>query len=223
MNTSQTPKHDAFVADRLTCIRGQRLVFTDLSFTIAPGCATVLRGPNGSGKSSLLRLVAGLLKPATGRMTWAGADVAADREFHRRQVRYVGHQDAVKPTLTVDENLRHWAAIYGESRPTKAAVRDALSTQDLTGLADLPARLLSAGQRRRLNLVRLVFSPGHLWLLDEPTVSLDAESVTRLETSLREHLDRKGSALIATHVGLTIGPHDTVELSPARQLDEYDA
>lgn len=219
---SHAPRRDIFRADRLTCIRGQRLVFADLSFTVAPGSVTLLRGPNGSGKSSLLRLVAGLLKPASGQMFWGTDAIPPDPEFHRRQIRYVGHQDAVKPALSVAENLIYWAAIYGSPQVGRAAIKEALATQALDDLADLPARLLSAGQRRRLNLVRLTLSPGHLWLLDEPTVSLDAESVTRLETGLRDHLAREGSALIATHAPLAIGGHETVALSPAQTLDALD-
>ena len=102
---SHAPRRDIFRADRLTCIRGQRLVFADLSFTVAPGSVTLLRGPNGSGKSSLLRLVAGLLKPASGQMFWGTDAIPPDPEFHRRQIRYVGHQDAVQPALGVAENL----------------------------------------------------------------------------------------------------------------------
>lgn len=219
---TSAPRREVFRADRLTCIRGQRLVFADLSFAVAPGQVTLLRGPNGSGKSSLLRLVAGLLKPASGQMSWGAATAPPDPDFHRRQIRYVGHQDAVKPSLSVAENLVYWSAIYGAPQSDRAAVDAALATQALDGLADLPARLLSAGQRRRLNLVRLTLSPGHLWLLDEPTVTLDADSVRRLEASLRAHLSNAGSALIATHAPLSIDAQETVELSLARTLESED-
>ena len=214
MNTYDDPRHHTFTADRLTCIRGQRLVFSDLSFVIRPGTATVLSGPNGSGKSSLLRLVAGLLKPAVGTMTWGDELTRPDPEFHRRQVGFVGHQDAVKPAFTVAENLRYWRAILGGASGENV-IGAALSAHDLGHLADLPARLLSAGQRRRLNLARLNLAPRQLWLLDEPTVSLDSESVARLETCLRQHLDNQGSALIATHTPLNVESSATIELAPA--------
>lgn len=214
MNARNDPRHHTFKADRLTCIRGQRVVFSDLSFVIPPGSATMLSGPNGSGKSSLLRLVAGLLKPVVGNMTWGDDPARPDPEFHRRQVGFVGHQDAIKPAFTVAENLRHWRAILGGA-PGDAVIGAALSTHDLGHLADLPARLLSAGQRRRLNLARLSLAPRQLWLLDEPTVSLDSESVARLETCLRQHLDNQGSALIATHTPLNVGSSATIELAPA--------
>ena len=220
MNTRNDPRHHTFKADRLTCIRGQRVVFSDLSFVIPPGSATVLSGPNGSGKSSLLRLVAGLLKPVVGTMTWGDEPGRPDPEFHRRQVGFVGHQDAIKPAFTVAENLRHWRAILGGA-PGDAVIGAALSAHDLGHLADLPARLLSAGQRRRLNLARLNLAPRQLWLMDEPTVSLDSESVTRLETCLRQHLDNQGSALIATHAPLNIGSSATIKLAP-ETWDTFD-
>ncbi|MEK9946991.1 MAG: heme ABC exporter ATP-binding protein CcmA [Alphaproteobacteria bacterium] len=214
MNAPIDPRHETFKADGLTCIRGQRVVFSDLSFAIPPGTATVLRGPNGSGKSSLLRLVAGLLKPATGTMRWGDDAARPDPEFHRRQVGFVGHQDAIKPAFTVGENLLHWRAILG-GRGDETGIATALAAHDLSHLADLPARLLSAGQRRRLNLARLNLVPRQLWLLDEPTVSLDDDSVARLETCLRRHLDNQGSALIATHAPLNIGPSAAIDLAPA--------
>jgi len=214
MNAPIDPRHETFKADGLTCIRGQRVVFSDLSFAIPPGTATVLRGPNGSGTSSLLRLVAGLLKPATGTMRWGDDAARPDPEFHRRQVGFVGHQDAIKPAFTVGENLLHWRAILG-GRGDETGIATALAAHDLSHLADLPARLLSAGQRRRLNLARLNLVPRQLWLLDEPTVSLDDDSVARLETCLRRHLDNQGSALISTHAPLNIGPSAAIDLAPA--------
>ena len=221
MKTHDDPRHCTFTADQLTCIRGQRVVFSDLSFVIPPGTTTVLSGPNGSGKSSLLRLVAGLLKPAVGTMTWGDERKRPDPEFHRRQVSFVGHQDAVKPAFTVAENLRYWRAIL-RGASGENVIGAALSAHDLRHLADLPARLLSAGQRRRLNLARLNLAPRHLWLLDEPTVSLDSESVARLENCLRHHLCNQGSALIATHTPLNVGSSATIELAPATwdALDE---
>ena len=143
-----------------------------------PGGALLLTGPNGSGKSTLLRLLAGLLRPAAGTLTWDGADALADLPAHARRVAYVGHQDAVKPGLTAAENLRFAARLTGGD------VRDALAAVGLEELADLPARMLSAGQRRRLALARLVLSRAPLWLLDEPTLGLDAASVERFGAML---------------------------------------
>ena len=189
----------------LAAFRGERLVFRDLDFAVAGGGALLLTGPNGSGKSTLLRLLAGLLRPAAGRLTWDGADALADLPAHARRVAYVGHQDAVKPALTVAENLRFAARLSGGS------VGAALAAVGLEGLADLPARMLSAGQRRRSALARLALSQAPLWLLDEPTLGLDATSVERFGTMLLAHRANNGMAIAATHLPLPIG--DIAELA----------
>ncbi len=222
--TRATPddSNKSFHAEDLVCIRGERLVFSGLSFEVGAGTATLLRGPNGAGKSSLLRLVAGLLRPAAGQLRWGSESVDRDREAHRRKVRYVGHLDAIKPVLSVGENLAAWAGIYG-GRAADAPVASALDTMGLSGLADLPARFLSAGQRRRLNLARLLLDPGTLWLLDEPTVSLDSDSVNRLEQAIKHHLAAGGSALIATHTDLHLENAAVLALAPARPAIDADA
>ena len=189
----------------LAAFRGERLVFRDLDFTVAAGGALLLTGPNGSGKSTLLRLLAGLLRPAAGTLTWDGADALADLPLHARRLAYVGHQDAVKPALTVTENLTFAARIGG------GAVRAALAAMGLEGLADLPARMLSAGQRRRLALARLALSHAPLWLLDEPTLGLDTASVERFGAMLNAHRASNGIAIAATHLPLPL--HDAAELA----------
>jgi heme exporter protein A len=143
---------NVLAAEDVAVFRGERLLLRDLSFTVASGGALVLAGPNGSGKSTLLRLLAGLVRPAAGRVSWDGIDALVDPARHGRRVAYVGHQDAVKPGLTVTENLRFAAAVSG--RP----IAGALSALGLEALADLPARMLSAGQKRRLALSRLALS-----------------------------------------------------------------
>lgn len=183
-----------FSASGLGCRRGQRLVFEGLGFALGPGEALTLRGPNGSGKSTLLRCLAGLLRPAAGAVAWEGRPVADEPEAHRRRLHYVGHQDAVKPPLTVGENLAFWARLHGGH-----AVAAALAAFGLADLAGYPARLLSAGQRRRLALARLLAWPAPLWLLDEPTAGLDAESVGRFAAAAAEHRAAGGILLLATH------------------------
>ena len=189
----------------LAAFRGERLVFRDLDFVVAAGEALVLTGPNGSGKTTLLRLLAGLLRPASGTLLWDGADALADLPSHARRVTYVGHQDAVKPAFTASENLRLAAKLDG------GAVAEALAAVGLEELADLPARMLSAGQRRRLALARLALSRAPLWLLDEPTLGLDARSVERFGGMLAAHRDRGGIAVAATHLPLPLS--DAVELA----------
>jgi heme exporter protein A len=185
-------------ATGLAAFRGERLVFRDLDFSVATGGALLLTGPNGSGKSTLLRLLAGLLRPAAGMLTWDGADALTDLPVHARRVAYVGHQDAVKPGLTAAENLHFAAQLTGMSAMT------ALEAVGLEHLADLPARMLSAGQKRRLALARLVLSRAQLWLLDEPTLGLDEASVERCGGMLAGHRAAGGMLVAATHLPLPI-------------------
>jgi len=200
----QTPIRgiDVLTAEGLAVFRGERLVFRDLAFSIPAGGALVLAGANGSGKSTLLRLLAGLVRPVAGRLLWEGADALDDLAEHAVRVAYVGHLDAVKPGLTVTENLRF------ASRPVEAAL-DALA---LRPLADLPARMLSAGQKRRLALSRLALSDARLWLLDEPTLGLDTASIERFGVLLANHLAGGGMVAAATHVPLPLPGAATLRL-----------
>ena len=186
-----------FVGHDLACRRGERLVFTALSFRVAAGDVLLLRGPNGSGKSSLLRCMAGLLAPVAGAQTWDERPIALDPEAHRGRLRYVGHQDAVKPALTVLENLALWQQLHGVS--DSAALRRALTALGLDPLAELPARLLSAGQRRRVALARLLATPAPLWLLDEPTTALDDEGVGRFARMAGDHRAGGGLVVLSSH------------------------
>ncbi|MDW8356269.1 MAG: heme ABC exporter ATP-binding protein CcmA, partial [Bryobacterales bacterium] len=157
-------------AEELAADRGGRRIFEGLSFTLTPGMALTLTGPNGAGKTTLLRLLAGLGRPAAGRLLWQGEDALADRAAHARRLSLVGHQDAVKTAFTVAEALAHEARIAGVD-PAHAAA--AMVAFGLSPLADAPIRVLSAGQRRRVALARLPLARRTLWLLDEPTVALD--------------------------------------------------
>lgn len=192
-------------AEGLAAMRGERLVFAGLGFAVSPGGALVLEGPNGSGKSTLLRVLAGLGRAEAGRLSWHGQDVLADRLAQAGRVAYLGHLDAVKPGLSVAENLAFWGAA--------PAVCAALGRLGLLALADLPARMLSAGQRRRLALARLALSAAPLWLLDEPTLGLDAASVASLGGLLAEHRGRGGVVVAATHLALPLDGATTLALS----------
>jgi heme exporter protein A len=198
-----------FEGHDLTCIRGERCVFAELSFALAAGGALVLTGPNGSGKSSLLRLMAGLLSPAQGMLLWDGAAVGQDPEAHRGRLAYLGHLDAVKPVLTVGENLAFWAGL--EDRAGVGAA-EALAQVDLLHLSQVPGRLLSAGQKRRLALARVLAGPAELWLLDEPTVGLDRDSIARLMAALAAHRDKGGQVVAATHARVDLPGAETLEL-----------
>jgi heme exporter protein A len=192
----------------LAAIRGDRLVFRDISFAVPRGGALILTGGNGAGKSTLLRLAAGLVRPDAGRLLWNDDDALADRTLHGARVALLGHQDALKPGLTAAENLAFAARISGGD------VGSALVALGLEDLAGLPARMLSAGQKRRLALARVSLSAAPLWLLDEPTIGLDDTAVDRLSALLERHRDGGGMIVAATHVTLPLPDAETLRLNP---------
>ena len=188
----------------LTCERGGRIVFRGVSLSLRPGQLMQLTGPNGSGKSSLLRLIAGLNESQGGSVTLSGGD--ADLTIGQ-QAHYIAHQEPVKSALSVSENLAFWRDFLGGG-----GVEEALDAFDLSRLSSYPAGLLSAGQKRRLALARLVLVPRMLWLLDEPTVGLDTASLARLVNVMAAQLDRGGMIIAATHVPLGREPDVRLEL-----------
>lgn len=184
----------------LAVARGGLRAVEGVSFTLDAGEALILRGPNGVGKTTLLRTVAGLQPPVEGRI-----------EMPEDAVAYAAHADGLKGQLSVTENLRFWARVFGGGR-----IADALDAMDLRALADRPAAALSAGQKRRLGLARLLVTGRPLWVLDEPTVSLDASSVGRFAAAVRAHLAAGGAALMATHIDLGLDEARDLDLSPFR-------
>ncbi len=209
------------VLDQLAARRGGRLIFRDLSFRVAAGEAALVRGPNAVGKSTLLRQLAGLLPVAAGDARLGGISLARDGGAFQERVAYAGHLDAVKPALTVAENLAYWAGIHGNDGTRTGA---ALERFGLAHVAGRPAAECSAGQKRRLGLARLMVMDRPLWLLDEPTVSLDAEATVLVAELVRAHVAAGGLALIATHIDLGLGATPTLEMRPpsahARQADD---
>jgi heme exporter protein A len=194
-------------AEGLAAIRGERLVFQDIGFTLPAGGALILSGRNGAGKSTLLRLLAGLARPDAGRLLWNDADALMDRTLHGTRVALLGPQDALKPGLTAAENLGFAATLSG--RPVAAA----LAALGLEELAELPVRMLSSGQKRRLALARVSLSLAPLWLLDEPTLGLDDLAVERLGGLLTRHRDAGGMIVAATHVTLPLQDTETLRLN----------
>ena len=180
-------------ATAIAAFRGERLVLRDVSLAVPAGGALVLTGPNGSGKSTLLRILAGLRRPDAGSIAWPGP------------VAYLGHLDAIKPGLTAAENLALAASRGG-------SVEYALAAMDLALLADTPARLLSAGQKRRLALARLLLAAAPVWLLDEPTLGLDSASVDRLGVVMATHRAGGGLIVAATHLPLPLPDAKTLAL-----------
>jgi heme exporter protein A len=209
MMTASEATSPIFEARALECERGGRRVFAGLDFALAAGGALVLRGANGSGKSSLLRILAGLLSPVGGSLAWNGVSVGENPEAHCARAHYIGHLDALKPSLTVHENLSFWTGLRGSVDGVDAG----LDHFGLGDLADLPARYLSAGQRRRANLARLVAGEAELWLLDEPTVMLDDAAVEALARALARHRAAGGVAVVATHGVLAIAQAATLDMS----------
>lgn len=185
----------------LACARGGVRVLEGVSLDLRPGQVRVVTGPNGIGKTTFLRCVAGLQPPEAGRV-----------EVPPEGAAYAAHADGVKAVLTVAENLRFWAAVYGAGGDVAAA----MAALNLAGLVDRPAAQLSAGQRRRLGLARLLVSGRRLWVLDEPTVSLDTASVGLVAAALRAHLAGGGGALIATHADLALPEAEGLDLTPFR-------
>lgn len=177
--------------------RGGLPVLEGLSFDLGEGAALVLRGPNGSGKTTLLRTIAGLQPAASGDIEGAGDRIA-----------YAAHADGLKTMLSVEENLQFWASVFGTSD-----IETAIRSFDLSGLRDRLAGSLSAGQKRRLGLARLMVTGRPVWVLDEPTVSLDAASVALFAKAVRGHLSAGGAALMATHIDLGLEA-DVLDVAP---------
>ena len=195
----------------LTIARGGVPVLEGLSFRLEMGEALVLRGPNGIGKTTLLRTVAGLQPPVTGEVLSDGEEVA-----------YAGHSDGLKATLTVRENLTFWAQVFGQGDD----IQHALEGFDLKNLVDRAAGSLSAGQKRRLGLARLMVTGRPIWILDEPTVSLDVASVALFAEAIRAHLKRGGAALMATHIDLGLAEARILDVGPFKavppEIDDFD-
>lgn len=205
------PETHRFAATGLVCERGERRIFAGLTFELAAGAALAVVGPNGAGKSSLLRLLAGLLPPAGGGLSWDGAAIHDDPEAHRARLHYVGHLDAVKPALTPGETLAFYARLRGIA-PRRGEILEALDSFGMSALIDLPGRFLSQGQRKRVALARLAVARAPLWLLDEPTLGLDAHAQVRLAGEIARHRAGGGMTIVATHGGLPLGAHATLDL-----------
>lgn len=195
-------------AERLAASRGDRRVFRGLDFEIAAGEALILTGPNGSGKSTLLRILAGFGDASAGAIHLSGGP---PEKPLGECCHYVAHADALKTAFTAIENLTFWARYFGGGDPAKA-----LDAIGISHLADIPAGLMSAGQKRRLGLARLKLAPRPVWLLDEPSVSLDSASQAQLENLLRGHVEGGGILVAATHLPLGIGGAAEIDLADYR-------
>jgi len=180
----------------LSCRRSGHVVFRDIAFTAKPGDFVLVTGANGSGKSSLLRVLAALLVPASGNLLWNTLDIEGDKAAHRGRLHYIGHLDAVKPELTVCEMLDYWRALRGAEKADLSKCLDAFA---LNKLALRQGRSLSAGQKRRLSLTRLMMDEAPLWLLDEPTTALDKDGQKLLWQQIIRHRSQGGIVIAAMH------------------------
>lgn len=190
----------------LECIRGDRTLFSDLSFKLGAGELLYLHGHNGSGKTTLLRTICGLFKPAQGAISWDGEKINALDEEYCREVVYLGHHNGIKNDLTGLENLRVSATLDGDEIEDES-LWDALAKMGLAGFEDLPTMVLSQGQKRRVALARLLLNNSKLWVLDEPFTALDVAAVDLLQSIIADHVGGGGMVLLTTHqeVKLTSG------------------
>lgn len=198
----------SLVAEGLSCARGRRVLFEGIGFTVDAGEVLHVIGANGTGKTSLLRILAGLSEPVRGRVLWRGEPVHHGPARHRRELLFLGHANGIKMELSARENLRHHLALTGIA--PSCGIDTVLDRLDLYGLEDAPTGTLSAGQRRRVALARLLLCPARLWILDEPFTSLDRTGAQLVESLIREHTGRGGLAVVTSHLPLALdGAHCT--------------
>jgi heme exporter protein A len=207
-STSKTSS--ALEALALTCVRGEKQLFTDLSFRVSPGECLHVRGENGVGKTSLLRLLTGLSKPESGDVLWNQQSISTEPKTYHRDLLFLGHRDALKEELTALENLRMYAAIDGVALSDENALL-ALRRFGLRGREHLPVHCLSAGQKRRVLMARLTTRQARIWILDEPFNALDSRAVSELEALITEHLSLGGIVILTSH--------QSVNLSNLKVLD----
>ncbi len=201
------------IAEQIACQRGGRVIFEALSFSLTSGDSLLLRGPNGAGKTTLLRALAGFIPLHAGQ--WRLADAPGDEAEISELSHYVGHLNGIKHAFSAWENLAFWQNYLGHERDDPAIAK-ALDSFGLTGLRDVPAGLMSQGQKRRLGLARLLIAPRPLWILDEPTVSLDSHSTQVLADHIAAHVAGGGIVIAASHIPLGLDFTHRLELSPGR-------
>lgn len=190
-------------ARAITCVRGERELFSGLNLQVFAGECLHIRGENGVGKTSLLRLLTGLSPPDEGQILWDGKSIKEDARSYRRKLLFLGHRDALKEDLTAIENLRMYAAIDGVALSEEDAFKS-LRRFGLRGREDLPVNFLSAGQKKRVLMARMVSRNAQIWILDEPFNALDVRAVQELQEVISEHLASNGSVVLTSHQPLSM-------------------
>lgn len=196
----------------LQCIRGDRILFRDLGFSVNEREMLYVRGENGSGKTSLLRILSGLMQPAEGEIRWKGENVKKLGDEFNKELLYLGHRLGIKADLTAVENLRVSSSLSG-CPISEDEAWEALGEIGLKGREDLPTKVLSQGQQRRVALARLLVSRARLWILDEPFTALDVKAVAQLQDILARHLEKDGMIIITTHQDFAVSSGTQRELS----------
>lgn len=194
----------------LTCIRDDRTLFSDLSFTLGPGQVLLVEGRNGSGKTSLLRILCGIRQPDEGYIHWNGGDIYRLATGYNAVTAWVGHKDGIKLELTAQENL-----VFARSlgTPSGLDISEALEQMELGGFDDVTAINLSAGQKRRLSLARLLVTQSQLWILDEPFTSLDTHGISLVENMVDKHLADGGMLAVTSHHTVTLNSSDITRIN----------
>lgn len=206
-----TFSHPILEARAITCVRGERTLFSNLNLQVFAGQCLHIRGENGIGKTSLLRLLTGLVSPESGEILWNGAPVQKEASEYHSQLLFLGHRDALKEDLTALENLSMYAAIDGTPIAEKDAI-DSLGRFGLRGREDLAVNCLSAGQKKRVLMARMLVRRAQVWILDEPFNALDTSAVGELQALIAEHLEGNGLAVLTSHQPLSIPNMQVLDL-----------
>lgn len=208
-------------ANQLSCVRGDRTLFSDLSFTLSSGQLLHIKGANGSGKTTLLRAICGLFLPQQGDILWNNQNTRTLDEDYRREFLYLGHLNGIKDDLSGLENLT-LASRLDENEVSKEKIFGALGNMGLAGFEDLPTKMLSQGQKRRVALARLLLSKAPLWILDEPFVALDTDAVKFLQSVISNKLQNGGLVLLTTHQEIAITAAEVGQLQLGSIAEEAD-
>jgi len=199
------------LANNITCKRGNRIIFRNLSFRIDDGIATIISGKNGSGKTSLLRILANLLKPKSGELIWKGKSIYKNLDDYYKQLTFVADKNSSKGNLSVVENMNFWKNLYSSSISYEGFMK-LLDSLNLSLFVNELVCKLSSGQKRKLELTRLIIEERNLWILDEPFLGLDQDTINIIGQTITDHLMQKGSVILSSHIPVSISSKKYVDL-----------